>query len=77
MSDHGYLTITAREARRRGYRPLTRGCAPSEFWMLANFMRDMIRGGIGFALVREEGTPEAVAVYRKPGKAGNRNGRAA
>lgn len=74
---NGYLTISAKEARRRGYRPLTRGCRPSEGWMLENFIDDMMRGGIDFALVREDGAPDAVAVYRRPSKAADRNGRGA
>ncbi|MCC6356993.1 MAG: hypothetical protein IT577_24155 [Verrucomicrobiae bacterium] len=76
-STQDWLTITAREARRRGYRPLTRGCRPSETWMLENFIDDMMRGGIDFALVREDGAPDAVAVYRRPGKAGDGNRRGA
>ncbi|MCC6352312.1 MAG: hypothetical protein IT577_00420 [Verrucomicrobiae bacterium] len=62
---NGYLTISAADALRRGYRPLTRGCGPSESWMLEHFIDDMMRGGIDFALVREHGAPDRVAVYRR------------
>lgn len=76
MNEHSYLTISAAEARKRGYKPLTRGCTQAESWMLHNFIRDMMAGGIAFTLVREEGNPASVAVYRKPGKVQNGNGRA-
>jgi ATP sulfurylase len=51
-------TMTAQEARAKGYRPLTTKYIKKEQWMLDNVLADMRRGGIDHVLVEQDGGVE-------------------
>ena len=68
---HSYTTVSLKEARANGYRPLTYDFSPKEYHMMQKVINDMRRTPDGATpidyvlVVEDEKHPNNICVYRK------------
>jgi len=60
-----YATITAKEAKQRGYKPLTYPFTKDEYPMLKKVVHDMEKDDLDYVLVTESDNPTSISVFRK------------